>query len=108
MITHVKSTTVFVSDQDRAVDFYVNKLGFEKRSDERLDGFRWLTVSPHGQPDLELTLLRPDPPMQDEETAAQIRALVAKGAFGGGVLETDDCHATYQELSARGVVFLQP
>ena len=72
-----------------------------------MDGFRWLTVSPHDQPDLEFSLLKPGPPMHDEETGAQIRALVAKGAIGGGVWETDDCKATYDELSAKGVEFLQ-
>jgi hypothetical protein len=71
-----------------------------------MDGFRWLTVSPHDQPDLEFALLKPGPPMHDEETGAQIRALVAKGAIGGGVWETDDCKATFDELSARGVEFL--
>jgi hypothetical protein len=45
--------------------------------------------------------------MHDEETGAQIRALVAKGAIGGGVWETDDCKATHDELSAKGVQFLQ-
>jgi predicted enzyme related to lactoylglutathione lyase len=48
----------------------------------------------------------PGPPMMDEESAEQVKALVAKGALGGGAFETDDCPATYAKLSARGVSFL--
>jgi len=107
MIKRLSHTGVPVLDQDAAKAFYTEKLGFEVRTDATMDGFRWLTVSPHDQPDLEFSLLKPGPPMHDEETGAQIRALVAKGAIGGGVWETDDCKATYDELSARGVQFLQ-
>jgi len=107
MIKRLSHTGVPVLDQDAAKAFYREKLGFEVRTDATMDGFRWLTVSPHDQPDLEFSLLKPGPPMHDEETGAQIRALVAKGAIGGGVWETDDCKATYDELSARGVQFLQ-
>ena len=64
-------------------------------------------MGPVDQKDLEFILSEPGPPMHDEETGAQIRALVAKGAIGGGVWETDDCRATFDELSGRGVVFLQ-
>jgi len=64
-------------------------------------------VGPVDQKDLEFILSEPGPPMHDEETGAQIRALVAKGAIGGGVWEADDCRATFDELSGRGVVFLQ-
>jgi catechol 2,3-dioxygenase-like lactoylglutathione lyase family enzyme len=107
MIRKLSHAGVMVLDQDSAKAFYTEKLGFELRQDAMWDGFRWLSVGPPGQPDLEFTLLRPGPPMQDEESAAQIRALIAKGAFGGGVWLTDDCRATHRELSARGVVFLQ-
>ncbi len=107
MITRLSHAGVPVLDQDSAKAFYTEKLGFEVRTDERMDGFRWLTVSPPSQPDLEFILFEPGPPMHDEETAQQIKALVAKGAIGGGVWEADDCRATYEELSAKGVVFLQ-
>src|SRR5689334_11269149 len=51
MITHVQSVTVFVSDQDKAIDFYVNKLGFELRSDTAMgENMRWVTVAPPGAP----------------------------------------------------------
>ncbi|HET9139642.1 VOC family protein [Actinophytocola sp.] len=113
MITRLSHAGLFVLDQDSAKRFYTEKLGFEVRSDVDMGaafegagaGFRWLTVSPPGQPDLELILA--DVRMgHDEATAEQLRALVAKGAFGGGVLEADDLHKTYRELSERGVVFL--
>jgi catechol 2,3-dioxygenase-like lactoylglutathione lyase family enzyme len=107
MITRLTHAGVLVLDQDSAKAFYTEKLGFEVGVDERLDSFRWLTVHPPAQPDLEFTLLEPRPPMMDPETAEQARALVAKGALSGGVWATDDCRSTYEELSARGVVFLQ-
>ena len=107
MITRLSHAGVPVLDQDAAKAFYTEKLGFEVRTDQSLEGFRWLTVGPPGQRDVEFILFSPGPPMHDEDTAAQIRSLVSKGALGGGVWATDDCHATYDELSARGVTFLQ-
>ena len=107
MITRLSHAGVWVLDQDRALRFYTEKLGFEVRTDQTLDGFRWLTVGPPGQPDVELILLEPGPPMLDAESAEQIRALVAKGAMGSGVFATDDCRRTHAELEARGVEFIQ-
>lgn len=108
MIKRLSHAGVPVLDQDEAKAFYTEKLGLEVRSDVTMDGFRWLTVGAPDQPDLNFNLFRPGPPMHDEETGAQIRALVAKGAIGGGVWDTDDCQKAYEELSARGVEFLQP
>ncbi|WP_214407951.1 VOC family protein [Pseudonocardia lacus] len=114
MIRRMSHTCFYVLDQDRAKQFYAQKLGFEVRSDVRMgeefegagQGFRWLTVSPPDQPDLEIILA--DAAMgNDEATAARIRELVAKGAMGTGVLETDDVQKAYEELSGRGVVFIQ-
>ncbi len=114
MITNLSHATVWVLDQESAKAFYTEKLGFEVRSDVSMGeafegagaGFRWLTVGPVDQPDMELILS--DCGMgHDPDTAEQLRALVAKGALGVGVLETDDCQKAYKELSARGVVFLQ-
>jgi catechol 2,3-dioxygenase-like lactoylglutathione lyase family enzyme len=107
VIRRLSHAGVAVLDQDSAKAFYTEKLGFEVRSDEKLGSFRWLTVSPPDQQDVEFILFTPGPPMHDEATEAQIRSLVAKGAFGGGVWETDDCKATFDELSGRGVTFLQ-
>jgi catechol 2,3-dioxygenase-like lactoylglutathione lyase family enzyme len=103
-LSHVK---VFVLDQDRARDFYTQKLGFEVRTDVTMDGFRWLTVGPVGQPDLNVLLAKPEPPMFSDEDAAALRGLVAKGAMAGGVIETDDCRKTFDDLKAKGVTFLQ-
>jgi catechol 2,3-dioxygenase-like lactoylglutathione lyase family enzyme len=113
MISRMSHTCFYVLDQQRAREFYVDKLGFALRSDvtmggeyEAGQGFRWLTVSPPDQPEVEIILA--DPAMgNDEATAAQIRELVAKGAMGTGVLETDDVVKAHEELSGRGVVFIQ-
>jgi catechol 2,3-dioxygenase-like lactoylglutathione lyase family enzyme len=102
-LTH---TTIWVLDQDQALDFYTRQLGFEINTDARLDGLRWLTVSSPSQPDHELILLEPGPPMMDAQTAEQVRALVAKGVLGPGAFDVDDCAATFAELSERGVAFL--
>lgn len=106
MIDRLSHACVWVLDQDDALEFYTSKLGFELRSDERLDSFRWLTVGPPEQPDLEILLAHPGPPMLDPESAEMVRSLVAKGVLGAGVFATSDCRRAYEELSARGVRFL--
>jgi catechol 2,3-dioxygenase-like lactoylglutathione lyase family enzyme len=114
VITKLSHAGVLVLDQDSAKRFYTEKLGFTVRNDVPMgaefagagQGFRWLTVSPPGQPDLEFILASPEMG-HDEQTAAQLRELVAKGTFGGGVWEADDCRKAYEELSGRGVTFLQ-
>jgi catechol 2,3-dioxygenase-like lactoylglutathione lyase family enzyme len=106
MITKLSHTTIWVLDQDEALDFYTQQLGFDVNTDERMEDFRWLTVSPPEQADHELILLEPGPPMMDPESAEQVKELVAKGALGPGAFETDDCRRTYAELSERGVNFL--
>jgi catechol 2,3-dioxygenase-like lactoylglutathione lyase family enzyme len=114
MISRMSHNTVFVLDQDSAKEFYTRKLGFVVRSDVTMGaefegagkGFRWLTVSPPDQPDVEIILA--DCAMgHDEQTTDVIRDLVAKGALGTGVMATADCRKAYEELTARGVVFLQ-
>lgn len=114
MIQKMSHASIYVLDQDSAKEFYTKVLGFGLRNDlvmgEEFEGsgqgFRWLTVSPPGQPDVEFILA--DPRMgHAPEHAEALRELVAKGALGNGVLATDDCRATFTELSARGVVFLQ-
>jgi catechol 2,3-dioxygenase-like lactoylglutathione lyase family enzyme len=106
MITRLSHTTIWVLDQDEALEFFTQKLGFEVNTDATMDHFRWVTVSPPGQPDHELILLVPGPPMMDEQSAEQVKALVAKGVIGPGAFETDNCRGTYAELSKRGVNFL--
>ena len=95
-----RSFSHWVLDQDEALDFYTNKLGFRVHTDERLDGFRWLTVCAPRQPDHELILLEPGPPMMDETTAEQVKALVAKGVLGPGAFEADDCKRAHTRSSA--------
>jgi len=109
MIQRMSHTTIYVLDHDVAKDFYVGKLGFEVRTDATMDnGFRWLTVGPKGQPDLEIVLMKIGPnPMQDAETPELLRKLLEKGALGAGVFDTADCRATYEELRAKGVEFAQ-
>ena len=109
MIQKLSHATIYVLDQDAARDFYVNKLGFEVRMDQSMDnGFRWLTVSPKGQPDLQLILMKVDGPNIKPEVAAVLKGLVEQGRINGGVLQVDDTRATYEELKARGVEFLSP
>jgi predicted enzyme related to lactoylglutathione lyase len=109
MIQRVSHASVYVLDQDAAKAFYVDKLGFEVRHDEGMGGFRWLTIGPKGQKDLDMVLLPIMPsPMMDAATADAFRGLVKKGAFCCGVLETDDCRKTYDELTAKGVEFMGP
>src|ERR1700709_2525270 len=101
MITRLSHATVYVLDHDRAIDFYTNKLGLEVRTDAKMGDFRWVTVGVPGQPELEIALMEPKAGMtMDEETAAQLRSLVQKGVLGGGVFETADCAATYEQLKA--------
>jgi len=108
MIRKMSHATVFVGNQDEALQFYRDKLGFEIRTDAKVsDDFRWLTVSPRDQPDFEIILMEPKPGMlMDEATAAQLRSIMEKGVLGAGAFDTDDCQATYEELKSRGVEFL--
>jgi catechol 2,3-dioxygenase-like lactoylglutathione lyase family enzyme len=107
----ISTVQLWVHDQDEALAFYTKKLGMEVRSDVTLPemgDFRWLTVAPAGQPDIEIVLMAiPGPPVMDPETADQVRALMAKGFAGTVFLTTDDVHASYKELKGRGVEFVE-
>ncbi|WP_116213214.1 VOC family protein [Streptomyces olivoreticuli] len=110
MIKGIAITTVWVLDQDRAKEFYTEKLGFEVRTDMTMGGdkgMRWLTVGAKDQPDVELTLMVPGAPGLDPESAEALKKLVAKGTLGAGVLSTDDIHRDYETLKGKGVEFLQ-
>lgn len=110
MITKLTHTTLYVLDQDRAKDFYVNKLGMECRDDAKMGAFRWLTVGPKTQPDVRIILMAIGAgPMVNEAHAKAMRDLLAAGApLGGGVLATDDLRRDYELLKAKGVEFPQP
>ena len=107
----IANAQLWVHDQDEALAFYTEKLGFEGRSDAtlpELGDFRWLTVSPAEQPDFAIVLMAiPGPPVMDEQVANQVRSLMAKGFAGTVFLTTEDCQASYEELKARGVEFTQ-
>jgi catechol 2,3-dioxygenase-like lactoylglutathione lyase family enzyme len=106
-LTHAQ---VWVNDQDESLAFYTDKLGMELREDitlPEMGNFRWLSVGVPGQ-EVSITLMEvPGPPVFEEETRAQIHALLAKGAAGGLFFAVDDCQASYEELKRRGVEFAQ-
>lgn len=107
MITNVSLVTVYCLDQDETRDFYVNNLGFTPNTDATMgEGFRWVTVNHPSQPELEITLMVPGPPLSDE-AAAFVRSQLEAGQMGGIGLAVDDCRKTFEELSAKGVTFLQ-
>jgi predicted enzyme related to lactoylglutathione lyase len=108
MLTNIHISHVFVSDQDKALDFYVGKLGLEVSNDQDLGFMRWLTVRVPGQSGRDILLEKPGPPSMAEETGRQVRELIAKGASGFTVgFTTDDCRKTYQTLLSRGVEITQ-
>jgi uncharacterized glyoxalase superfamily protein PhnB len=100
---------LWVQDQDEALAFWTEKVGFEVRADvtmPEMGGFRWLTVGPPGQDDVAVVLMNiPGKPLMDDATAAQVRDLTAKGFAGTVFLTTEDCRAEYERLVARGVEF---
>src|SRR5262245_23210969 len=105
MITRLNVASIYVLDKDEALDFYVNKLGLEKGNDVRQGDYRWLTIRVPDESGAatEVSLEQPGAPLHDEATAEQLRALITKGALGGLVFTTDDAHALFEELKARGV-----
>jgi catechol 2,3-dioxygenase-like lactoylglutathione lyase family enzyme len=110
MVTKLSHTSFFVTDQEKAYDFYVNKLGFKVHTDVKMDnGMRWLTLNPPEQPDLEIVLIDGSGNGSgmgwDAETQQALKILLQKDAMGAGVLHTPDCRATYEELKAKGVHF---
>lgn len=112
MIQRQSHSTVYVTDQDEALAFYRDKLGFEVRTDVSMgegEAFRWLTVSPKGQPDLEIVLMPITPgPALDDASAETMKQLVEGGGLGIGVFETDDVHGDHERLTKLGVEFVSP
>jgi catechol 2,3-dioxygenase-like lactoylglutathione lyase family enzyme len=111
MLSGLSYVNVWVHDQDEALAFYTEKLGFELREDvtvPELGNFRWLTVGVPGQAEVALTLMPvPGPPVFDEETQTTLQKLVAKGAAGGLFFYVDDIQKTYEDFKSRGVEFTQ-
>ena len=107
----IANTQLWCRDQDEALRFYTEKVGMEVKADvtlAELGSFRWLVVGAPGQDQLGIVLMPiPGPPICDEDTGRQIRALMEKGLAGTVFLTTDDCRASYEELRSRGVAFVE-
>lgn len=98
---------IYVRDQDEAVVFYVEKLGFQIHTDATNGGYRWLTVRHPRQPDFQLGLFKPQAPMLDESTIATLNEVLAKGAMPPLVMVVDDCRAACEAFRAKGVEITQ-
>ncbi|QNN45304.1 VOC family protein [Thermomonas brevis] len=107
MMQGIATMGVYVRDQDEALAFYVDKLGFQAHTDARNGDYRWLTVRHPAQPAFQLGLFLPGPPMHDAATAQALREAVAKGAMPPLVLAVDDCRAAYARMRDAGVEFTQ-
>jgi len=97
----IKLNSILVDDQDKALAFYTDVLGFVKKHDMPAGGFRWITVvAPDGHDDVELVL---------EPNANPVGKTYQEGLFEQGIpataFEVDDVHAEHERLRARGVVF---
>jgi catechol 2,3-dioxygenase-like lactoylglutathione lyase family enzyme len=107
-LSFTRLSSIYVLDQDEALDFYVGKLGLEVGTDADLGFMRWLTVHVPGD-QREILLERPGPPAHDPATAEEVRSLVTKGAGGGWLaFQVDDVDAAHAELVAQGVEITQP
>ena len=106
MVTKISHITLFVRDQKKAYDVYVDTLGFKVNTDMKMEnGMRWLTVNAPGQPDIEIILAEPKAPMIPEALVGHYKALLEAEAMGAGVWECDNCQKTYEELAAKGIEF---
>jgi uncharacterized glyoxalase superfamily protein PhnB len=107
----IATAQLWVHDQDVALDFYTKQVGLEVRTDvtvAEMGNFRWVTVGAPGQDDIAIVLMAiPGPPVMDAATADEVRQLMGKGFAGTIFLETDDCQASFDELSGRGVEFVE-
>ncbi len=106
-ITHA---SLYVKDQNEALRFYTEKLGFEVRADITNGDFRWLTVSSKDQPDFEVVLLplRASDWSLSQDDVEVLTRLLEAGKLGGPVMRTDDIHKAYEEWKEKGVEFLSP
>lgn len=98
---------LYVRDQEEALRFYVDKLGFKVHTDVKNGDYRWLTVQHPEQPFFQLGLFKPGPPVIDAATAQSVSEVVAKGAMPPLVLIVEDCRAAYAAMKAKDVEFTQ-
>ena len=104
MLKSLRVSSIYVLDQDEALDFYVGKLGLKVIEDIPLGYMRWLTIGVPGDEDRAILFEKPGPPAMDEKGAEEVRAFVTKGRGGGHLFfTTDDCQKTYDDLIAKGV-----
>ena len=103
----VEVVGLYVRDQNEALGFYVEKLGFRVHTDVGSGDYRWLTVQHPEQPSFQLGLFIPGPPVHDAATAQTLRAMVAKGAMPPLVLVVNDCRAACEQMRSKGVEFTQ-
>jgi predicted enzyme related to lactoylglutathione lyase len=110
-MVRIANSQLWVHDQDEALAFYTDKLGWEVRSDvtmAEMGNFRWLTVGPAGQEDFAVVLMAiPGAPLMDDGTADQVRDLMGKGFAGTVFLTTEDVRSDYEQLKSRGVEFTE-
>lgn len=107
MITNVSIISLWVTDVDESKKFYIDVLGFQEKDDITLgEGYRWCTVTHPSQPELAINLAVPGPPL-DQEFATAVRRAQQNGTMHGLGLNVDDCQKTFEELSAKGVPFVQ-
>ncbi len=106
MTLQVRNATLWVRDQDEALEFF-RKLGFDVSEDVKNGDYRWLAVASEDQPELALVLAKPGFPM-DEATAEHVANAVAKGMLSTIVFATDDCFSAYEELKLKGIEFTRP
>jgi catechol 2,3-dioxygenase-like lactoylglutathione lyase family enzyme len=99
-------TFLFVHDQDAALKFYRDVIGLEVRTDESVEDYRWLTVGPAEQPDIEIGLSRIGPPIPPTDYEA-LNALLAKGSLQGIIFEIDDVDAKFEQVRAAGAEVMQ-
>ena len=103
----LSTTQVWVRDQDEAVAFWTEKVGFEVKEDvtvAELGFFRWVTVGPKGQDGTAIVLMAiPGEPVMDDATRAQVVDIMAKGFATALFFTTDDARAEYDRLVAAGV-----
>ncbi|HEU4426277.1 MAG TPA: VOC family protein [Pilimelia sp.] len=105
MDVKLSHTFIPVHDQDEALKFYRDTLGLEVHTDVTVAEYRWLTVNPPAQPDLQigLELVGSGAPAD----RATLQALLAKGSLAGIIFRTSNCDATFEEIRAAGAEVLQ-
>lgn len=109
MLKQLVATNIYVKDQNEALRFFTETLGFEIRADVTNGDFRWLSVGLKEQPELQFALLALKAGGNLTEEDVQVMTqLVEAGKLGAGVWKTDDCRKTYEALKAKGVEFVMP